>query len=264
MAIAECRLCLDSTLEGASASDAELIQPCQCSSFVHRGCLKRWQDVQQEQFLQSRRSTDESTARAGTCEVCGSRLVTTGDRSEPPAKKAVCRAHGGFGKVSLRKFPTLSRDSRNFSDYAASEGQELEVLERDESGEFFRVRARNAARYREEGRIQAAEGWIRHTYLEWPADSQKTADAALPAPRMPPAYANAESTAGEIRGEESEALVNLQSLLQRLVAREQAGALDEAAASDLHDLRRLLTLLAPSGPAEVAASVVPEPDDAES
>merc|ERR1712187_281818 len=175
MAMAECRLCLDSTLEGASASDAELIRPCQCSSFVHRGCLKRWQDVQQEQFLQSRRSTDESIARAGTCEVCCSRLVTTGDRLEPPAKKAVCRAHGGSGKVSLRRFPTISRDSRNFSAYAASEGQEIEVLEQDESGEFFRVRIPNAARYREEGQIQAAEGWIRHTYLEWSVDSQSVA-----------------------------------------------------------------------------------------
>lgn len=196
--MAECRLCLDSVLEGVSAFDAELIQPCLCCSSVHRGCLNRWQDVQVEQFSQSRRSMEESRARANTCEICGARLVVAGGRLEAPATKAVCRAHGGFGKVSLRKFPTLSRDARNFSDYAASEGQELQVLEQDESGEFFRVRALNAAKYREEGQIQVAEGWIRHAYLEWPVDARPLAHG-LSVPRMPPAYAD--STTDERQGE---------------------------------------------------------------
>merc|ERR1711870_126016 len=49
-----------------------------------------------------------------------------------------------------------------------------------------------AARYREEGTVQVTEGWIRHTYLEWPNDMKEEASRALPTPKMPPAYNIAE------------------------------------------------------------------------
>jgi len=68
------------------------------------------------------------------------------------------------------------------------EGQQLDVLEQDSSGEFFRVRAHKAPRYREEGSVTVAEGWIRHIYLEWPKDSHDLIAATISAPRMPPAY----------------------------------------------------------------------------
>lgn len=90
--------------------------------------------------------------------------------------------------MALRRVPTLSRATRNFSEFSASEGQELDVLEQDASGEFFRVRALKARKYREEGMVSVAEGWIRHTYLEWPAESQELVAASVPVPRMPPAY----------------------------------------------------------------------------
>mmetsp|Transcript_11854 Transcript_11854/g.21503 ORF Transcript_11854/g.21503 Transcript_11854/m.21503 type:complete len:251 (-) Transcript_11854:189-941(-) len=188
----ECRLCLDAVLDDAGPEEGELIFPCSCRMPVHRGCLDRWQAVQLQQVLDQHRSVQESVARALTCEVCGARLVTNGTRILPLAGTAICRAHGGVGKVALRRVPTLSRDSRNFSEYSASEGQELEVIEQDTSGEFFRVRVRNAARYREDGAIASAEGWIRHVYLEWPEGSQ--AAASMPPPCMPPAYASRSTT----------------------------------------------------------------------
>merc|ERR1719236_52129 len=100
-----------------------------------------------EQAATSRRSPDEARARAVTCEVCGAHLVTDGSRQRPFASTAICRAHGGFGKVALRRVPTLSRDSRNFSEFSMAEGQQVDVLEQDASGEFFRVRAHVAQRY---------------------------------------------------------------------------------------------------------------------
>jgi len=184
----ECRLCLDAVLDDASCEDAQLVFPCTCAAPVHVGCLRKWQAVQAQQHVDERRSTDESEARTATCEVCGARLITAGRRTQPFASTAICRAHGGFGKVALRRVPTLSRNTRNFSEFSASEGQQLEVLEQDSTGEFFRVRALKAHRYREEGTIAVAEGWIRHTYLEWPSDCEDIAAASTPAPRMPPAY----------------------------------------------------------------------------
>lgn len=182
----ECRLCLDAHSEDA---EERLVFPCNCSSPLHVSCLRRWQEVQVRQAVEERRSRDEAYARVCTCEVCGAQLVLEGSRKRPFASRAICRAHGGFGKVALRRIPTISRASRNFSEVSASEGQELEILEQDATGEFFRVKAVGAARYREEGSVAVAEGWIRGTYLEWPEESRELAENFLPEPRMPPAYA---------------------------------------------------------------------------
>merc|ERR1712083_285251 len=51
--------------------------------------------------------------------------------------------------------------------FSAKEGQELEVLELDPTGEFFRVRALGAERYRGSDSVSVAEGWLRKCYLEW-------------------------------------------------------------------------------------------------
>ncbi|CAK0827660.1 unnamed protein product [Prorocentrum cordatum] len=159
----ECRLCLHAVLEDASPEDAALAFPCDCrGSPVHWGCLRRWQQAQVQRAAEAARSADEARARAATCEVCGARLAAAGGRKRPLAERAVCRAHGGEGKVALRRVPTLSRASRNFSEFSAADGQEVEVLEQDDTGEFFRVRARKAPRYREQGSAALAEGWIRH------------------------------------------------------------------------------------------------------
>lgn len=184
----DCRLCLDTVLESASGEDAILTFPCDCSAPVHIGCLRHWQDVQVYQAISARRSFDESTARADTCEVCGARLVTAGDRERPFASTAICRAHGGFGLVALRRVPTLSRATRNFTEFSAAEGQHVEVLERDSTGEFYRVRATKARRYREEGTVSVAQGWLRHVYLEWPEEIRDVAASSTAAPRMPAAY----------------------------------------------------------------------------
>eukprot|EP00445_Apocalathium_hangoei_P031220 CAMPEP_0203927302 /NCGR_PEP_ID=MMETSP0359-20131031/66729_1 /ASSEMBLY_ACC=CAM_ASM_000338 /TAXON_ID=268821 /ORGANISM="Scrippsiella Hangoei, Strain SHTV-5" /LENGTH=345 /DNA_ID=CAMNT_0050856039 /DNA_START=42 /DNA_END=1079 /DNA_ORIENTATION=- len=185
--VGECRLCLDSVLDDAKTEEeGRLTFPCSCSAPVHIGCLVRWQEAQGERAVEEQRSIDEYVARASTCEVCGARLVTDGVRPRPLATSAICRAHGGIGKVALRRVPTVSRASRNFSEFAAVEGQELEIIEQDTSGEFYRVRALKAQRYREEGTVSVAEGWIRHIYLEWPKEVAAT--ASMPAPRMPAAF----------------------------------------------------------------------------
>merc|ERR1712232_612765 len=93
-----------------------------------------------------------------------------------------------------RRVPTLSRATRNFSEFSASEGQELEVFEQDTTGEFFRVRAVKARKYRDhnedEETAAVVEGWIRHVYLEWPEEAQGSSVASMPAPRMAPAAEN--------------------------------------------------------------------------
>lgn len=192
----ECRLCLDAHSEDP---EERLIFPCNCASPLHVSCLRRWQEVQVRQAVEEQRSRDEAYARVCTCEVCGAQLVLQGSRKRPFASRAICRAHGGFGKVALRRIPTISRASRNFSEVSASEGQELDILEQDSTGEFFRVRAVGAARYREEGSVAVAEGWIRGTYLEWPEESRELAETSLPEPRMPPAYAPREARPAEER-----------------------------------------------------------------
>eukprot|EP00928_Gymnodinium_smaydae_P049113 TRINITY_DN32924_c0_g1_i1.p1 TRINITY_DN32924_c0_g1~~TRINITY_DN32924_c0_g1_i1.p1 ORF type:complete len:275 (+),score=44.79 TRINITY_DN32924_c0_g1_i1:24-827(+) len=186
---ADCRLCLDAVLEDDIPENCALIYPCDCAAPVHVGCLRRWQEVQVQRSSGQRRSSDESSARASTCEICGARLVLVGKRQRLFARTAICRPHGGFGLVALRRVPTLSRASRHFAEFSAADGQEVEVLEQDVSGEFFRVRALKARRYREEGTVAVAQGWIRHIYLEWPSASQEEIEAATPAPRMPAAYA---------------------------------------------------------------------------
>lgn len=142
-----------------------------------------------------RRREGLSTRLGRACEVCGAWLITSGARARPVADTATCRAHGGQGKVALRRVPTLSRASRNFSEFSVMDGQQLEVLEQDGSGEFFRVRARKAPRYREEGTVAVTEGWIRHIYLEWPTETRSLMAAATPSPRMPPAYASVDTSA---------------------------------------------------------------------
>lgn len=184
----ECRLCLDAEYDAAEGEDGRLVYPCLCAAPVHVACLRRWQAAKQEQALEERRTADEARARAATCEVCNAQLVLDGERAKPFSGTAICRAHGGFGKVALRRVPTMSRAHRNFSDSAVSEGQQVEVLEQDITGEFFRIRASKAPRYREEGTVAVAEGWIRSAYLEWPSESQHLASAAVPEPRRPPAY----------------------------------------------------------------------------
>eukprot|EP00747_Dinoflagellata_sp_TGD_P170310 gnl/TRDRNA2_/TRDRNA2_201558_c0_seq1.p1 gnl/TRDRNA2_/TRDRNA2_201558_c0~~gnl/TRDRNA2_/TRDRNA2_201558_c0_seq1.p1 ORF type:complete len:228 (-),score=33.91 gnl/TRDRNA2_/TRDRNA2_201558_c0_seq1:111-794(-) len=183
-----CRLCF----EGSSEEDGDVLFPCNCRSGVHLSCLRRWQAVQAEQ---SARSADECIARAGTCEVCGALLVLDGSaRRQPPIRTAICRAHGGSGQVALRRIPTFSRASHVFSEFAASEGQVLELLEQDSSGEFFRVRVRTAQKYRppaDETGVGAAvaEGWLRHVYLEWPEEIPEVQEMRGLIPRMPPHYA---------------------------------------------------------------------------
>lgn len=182
-------MCLDETFEDAvPGEDPRLTYPCNCASPVHIGCLERWRSAQKIRALREGQNFDEWDARASTCEICGARLILDGARPAPLATSAICRAHGGLGQVALRRVPTLSRAERNFSEYSATEGQQLEVLEQDASGEFFRVRALQAKRYKEEGSTSVAEGWIRHTYLEWPQDVSPAAKASVPAARMPPAY----------------------------------------------------------------------------
>eukprot|EP00413_Alexandrium_margalefii_P042282 CAMPEP_0204593102 /NCGR_PEP_ID=MMETSP0661-20131031/51320_1 /ASSEMBLY_ACC=CAM_ASM_000606 /TAXON_ID=109239 /ORGANISM="Alexandrium margalefi, Strain AMGDE01CS-322" /LENGTH=224 /DNA_ID=CAMNT_0051603387 /DNA_START=29 /DNA_END=700 /DNA_ORIENTATION=- len=203
----ECRLCLQEEGEALEEGEGDrLVWPCLCSTPVHLSCLSRWRQAQRQQAVEDGRSQDEFVARATTCDVCGARLITDGSpRPRPFASSAVCRAHGGFGKVALRRIPTLSRASRNFSEFSASEGQVLEVLEQDASGEFFRVRAKQAKRYREDGVVAVAEGWVRHTYLEWPEECRSAASAAIAAPRRPPAYApRAEAAAPEVAAEGAE------------------------------------------------------------
>ena len=183
----ECRLCLATVREGAQGLEAKLCFPCNCRAPVHRGCLQEWQRAQELQLLEQEYSPDETRARMNTCEVCGARLVVGELRSKPRLGSALCRAQGGTGKVALRRVPTLSRNTRNFSDFSATDGQLLNVLEQDESGEFFRVRALQAQRYRGEGTTAVAEGWIRHVYLDWQSDPAQS-ESWLPPPRMPPAF----------------------------------------------------------------------------
>ncbi|CAE7038400.1 Fmr1 [Symbiodinium natans] len=181
----ECRLCLATLRDEAEGLEAQLCFPCNCRAPVHHGCLLQWQRAQ-EQFLEQH-SFDEAQARMNTCEVCGARLMLGEARPKPQLGAAVCRAQGGTGKVALRRIPTLSRATRNFSDFSAADGQKLDVLEQDATGEFFRVRAVRAARYRGEGITAVAEGWIRHVYLDWQCESTQT-QSWLPPPRMPPAF----------------------------------------------------------------------------
>jgi len=147
--------------------------------------MAEWQQSRWWQLLEHGFDYDEAHARIDTCEVCGARWMPRG-RPKPLAPFALCRALGGSQKVALRRFPTLSRATRNFSDFAASHGQRLEVLEQDVTGEFFRVRLASAALYRGEGTTATAEGWIRHVYLEFETEDVA---ARLPTPTMPPAYA---------------------------------------------------------------------------
>lgn len=172
----ECRLCLEEVLEGADAQGGgRLVHPCTCRSAVHVDCLLQWQAVQ----LQCpERSFAENSARAATCEVCGSLWSIGGERPLPPTRTAICRAHGGWGKVALRRVPTAARDHGVFSEFSALEGQELEVLELDSSGDFFRVRALGAQRYHESTSVSVAEGWIRRCYLEWPGTTPDPSTAA--------------------------------------------------------------------------------------
>lgn len=136
-------------------------------------------------------------------------LVVEGERLRPPSNFAVCRAHGGRGQVALRRVPTFSRDHLNFSEFSASEGQTLELLEQYTSGEFFRVRVRTAQRYHGAedgsgpGAVAVAEGWIRHVYLEWPEDNPGAARIRELVPRMPPHYGTtAESLGGHLENSE--------------------------------------------------------------
>ena len=181
----ECRLCLAAVRDEAEGPEAELCFPCNCRAPVHRGCLVQWQRVQEQQLMEQRHSFDEAQARMNTCEVCGARLLPGQKRSKPQLGSAVCRAQGGTGKVALRRVPTLSRATRNFYDFSATDGQQLDVLEQDATGEFFRVRAKKAHRYRGEGTTAVAEGWIRHVYLDWQCDLSN--QSWLPPPRMPAA-----------------------------------------------------------------------------
>mmetsp|Transcript_37750 Transcript_37750/g.87347 ORF Transcript_37750/g.87347 Transcript_37750/m.87347 type:complete len:197 (+) Transcript_37750:23-613(+) len=181
----ECRLCLSSVLEDADGVEGQLCFPCNCTAPVHHGCLSRWQQVRRDQVLEQHHSVDEAQAHARTCEVCGARFLPHGARANPPVRSAICRVQGGTGKVALRRVPTLSRATRNFSDFSAGDGQQLEVIEQDVTGEFFRVRAMRAQRYRGEGTTAVAEGWIRHVYLD-------ISHCALPSPRMPPAFVSGE------------------------------------------------------------------------
>mmetsp|Transcript_120624 Transcript_120624/g.240196 ORF Transcript_120624/g.240196 Transcript_120624/m.240196 type:complete len:229 (+) Transcript_120624:33-719(+) len=191
----ECRFCLEAMLEDGNVEESILSFPCECSTPVHIECLQRWQNVQIEEARNEGQSSGEASARASTCEVCGAALVTSGERKRPVTGTATCRAHGGFGQVALRRVPALSRATRNFTEFSAADGQELAVLEQDASGEFFRVRAVKAPRYREESTVAVAHGWIRHVYLEWPAEFSEAAAAAVPAPRRPPAYATGQRPA---------------------------------------------------------------------
>ena len=177
----ECRLCLATERDGAEGLEAQLCFPCNCRAPVHHGCLMQWRRAQEDQ-LSERHTFDEVQARINTCEVCGARLLLEETRPQLQLCSAVCRAQGGTQKVALRRVPTLSRATRNFSEFSASDGQQLEVLEQDVTGEFFRVRAVGAKRYRGEGVTAVAEGWIRHVYLDWQSG------VSLPPPRMPPAF----------------------------------------------------------------------------
>lgn len=171
----ECRLCLEELLEGADADGGRLIHPCTCRSAVHVDCLVQWQAVQMQW---PGRSLAERSARASTCEVCGSLWSVNGDRPSLPTRIAICRAHGGLDKVALRRVPTASREHGVFSEFSAAEGQELEVLELDGTGEFFRVRAFGAQSYHGSSSVAVAEGWIRRCYLEWPGVSPDPSSAA--------------------------------------------------------------------------------------
>eukprot|EP00435_Cladocopium_sp_Y103_P056185 s533_g18.t2 len=166
------------------SAQGHLCFPCNCRAPVHVRCLSEWHQSRWWQLLEQGFNYDEAHARIDTCEVCGARWMTRG-RPKPLAPWALCRARGGLEKVALRRFPTLSRATRNFSDYAASNGQRLELLEQDVTGEFFRVRLAPAVFYRGEGSTAIAEGWIRHVYLEFETE---TLAARLPTPTMPPAY----------------------------------------------------------------------------
>lgn len=172
----ECRLCLEEVLEGATSDGGgRLVRPCRCRSAVHVECLERWRVAQQQR---DDRSSAENAARAATCEVCGSLWSVDGQREVLPTQRAICRAHGGDGKVALRRVPTAARENGVFSEFSAKEGQELDVLELDRSGEFFRVRASDAERYHGHDSVAVAEGWIRRCYLEWPGVSPDASTAA--------------------------------------------------------------------------------------
>lgn len=172
----ECRLCLEEVLEDVDPTDGGLLlRPCNCKSAVHKDCLARWRAAQ---LTRADRSYAENNARASTCEVCGSLWSVDGIREALPTRIAICRAHGGFRKVALRRVPTDSREHAVFSDWAASEGQELEVLELDRTGQFFRVRATNSQRYHGVDAAAVAEGWLRRCYLEWPGVFPDASNAA--------------------------------------------------------------------------------------
>jgi len=172
----ECRLCLQEVLEGAAADDGGLlVRPCSCRSAVHVDCLAQWRAAQMHRMD---RSMEENSGRAATCEICGALWSVDGQRELLPTRTAICRAHGGFGKVALRRVPTAARDHGVFSEFSAKEGQELEVLELDSSGDFFRVRALGAERYHGSSSVAVAEGWLRRCYLEWPGVSPDPATAA--------------------------------------------------------------------------------------
>mmetsp|Transcript_108251 Transcript_108251/g.170674 ORF Transcript_108251/g.170674 Transcript_108251/m.170674 type:complete len:225 (-) Transcript_108251:129-803(-) len=172
----ECRLCLEAVLEGADPNgDGRLVHPCSCRSPVHVSCLARWREAQ---LRNERRPLEESIARAATCEICGTLWSADGVRVKPPVCLATCRAHGGLGKVALRRIPTSSRDNAVFSEFSAMEGQELEVLEIDTTGEYFHVRAADAQRYHGSTHVTVAQGWLRRCYLEWPGNAPDPSTAA--------------------------------------------------------------------------------------
>ncbi|CAJ1434965.1 unnamed protein product, partial [Effrenium voratum] len=126
----DCRLCLCADRDDAPGNAGQLCLPCDCRSPVHLGCVSEWQQARWWQLLEHGFDFDEAYARINTCEVCGARWMPRG-RVPPPKSHATCRAFGGSGKVALRRFPTVSRATRNFSDYGVVEGQRLQLLEQD-------------------------------------------------------------------------------------------------------------------------------------
>lgn len=185
-----CRICFENRCP--IDNSRELILPCNCSSPIHVECLRRWQQVQIEQAPPA--SKEAVAARAATCEVCGALLCMDGTRVKPPMRIAICRpdalepianavglkkkCEAPRGKVPLRRFPASTSATNVFTGSSVEGGQQLEVIEPDTSGEFFRVRVLNASKYQEpQGHnvdanpVAVAQGWIHHVYLDWPGSA---------------------------------------------------------------------------------------------
>jgi len=199
-----CRICFEP--QCAINDSFELVRPCNCNEPVHVQCLQRWQTVQIEQAAQP--SKEAAAAKAATCEICGALLCLDGKRTKPAFRVAICRpdalqpiANGvGTGhhgsrrmKIPLRRFPASTHAANAFSGSSVESGQQLEVLEQDASGEFYRVRVLNASKYQdpqghnlEEGSVAVAQGWIQHVYIEWPGNVSESCGLATSHPRNPP------------------------------------------------------------------------------